>query len=89
MSDKIKSLFGSGEESTNQPKQQSLPPNFNIAEAPYVECEQCGGKVFHEKMMIKKISKFVTGGLHDSIVPLPVIACAECNHVNELFKPQV
>jgi hypothetical protein len=91
MSDKIKSLFGTPKPSVpDQPQQQQgLPLNFNIGEVPYVECENCGGTVFHEKMMIKKISKFVTGGQQDSIVPLPVIACASCNHVNELFKPQV
>jgi hypothetical protein len=90
MSDKIKSLFGSERsEPAAQPKQAGLPLDFNIAEAPYIECENCGGKVFHERMMIKKISKFVTGGQHDSIVPFPVISCASCNHVNEMFKPQV
>jgi hypothetical protein len=67
------------------------PPNLNInlSEAPYVECESCGGTVFEEKMMIKKISKFMTGGTQDSIVPLPIIACAKCGNVNEIFKPKV
>jgi DNA-directed RNA polymerase subunit RPC12/RpoP len=63
--------------------------NVNIADAPYIECEECGGKVFEEKMMIKKISKFMTGSEQDSIVPLSVIACSKCGHVNELFKPKV
>jgi DNA-directed RNA polymerase subunit RPC12/RpoP len=90
MSDKIKSLFGQPNESTPQTPSQGTPlNNFHIQEAPYVECENCGGKVFHERMMIKKISKFITGGQHDSIVPFPVIACSSCNHVNELFKPQI
>ena len=46
-------------------------------------------KVFEEKMMIKKVSKFMTGAEHDSIAPIPVIACANCGHINELFKPRV
>jgi hypothetical protein len=63
--------------------------NVNISDAPYIECEACGGKIFEEKMMIKKISKFMTGSEQDSIVPLPVIACSACGNVNELFKPKV
>ena len=51
--------------------------NINYADAPYIECEECKGKVFEEKMMIKKISKFMTGSDQDSIVPIPVIACAD------------
>jgi uncharacterized Zn finger protein len=69
----------------------STPPklNINLYDAPYIECESCAGSVFEEKMMIKKVSKFMTGEAQDSIVPIPVIACAKCGHVNELFRPKV
>jgi len=63
--------------------------NVNLADAPYMECEECQHKIFEEKMMIKKVSKFMTGNAQDSIVPIPVIACAKCGHINELFKPRV
>lgn len=63
--------------------------NINLSEVPYLECENCQGTLFEEKLMIKKVSKFMTGGTQDSIVPLPVIACAHCGHVNEMFKPKV
>lgn len=63
--------------------------NINLSDVPYLECEECQHQFFEEKMMIKKVSKFMTGGAQDSIVPLPVIACAKCGHVNELFKPKV
>lgn len=67
------------------------PPqlNINLSDIPYTECEECQCQFFEERMMIKKVSKFMTGGAQDSIVPLPVIACAKCGHVNELFKPKV
>ena len=61
--------------------------NVNLKEAEEVVCEKCGSKVFQEKLMIRKLSKFMTGSDRDSITPIPVIACAECNHVNEMFKP--
>lgn len=83
-----KPLFNSKNTPTPQ-NQKQAPLNFNLADSPYVECEKCQGKVFEEKMMIKRVSKFVTGGEVDSIVPLQVIACSSCNHINELFKPKV
>jgi hypothetical protein len=63
--------------------------NLNLTDAPYLECEECECRVFEERMMIKKISKFMTGSDQDSIVPIQVIACSKCGHVNELFKPKV
>jgi DNA-directed RNA polymerase subunit RPC12/RpoP len=63
--------------------------NINLSEMPYLECEECNSTLFEEKIMIKKVSKFMTGGAQDSIVPLPVIACAKCGHINEMFKPKV
>jgi len=63
--------------------------NINLADAPYLECEKCAGQVFEEKMMIKKLSRFMTGAAQDSIVPVPVIACSNCGNINELFKPKV
>jgi uncharacterized Zn finger protein len=63
--------------------------NVNLADAPYLECAECGGKVFEEKMMIKKVSKFLTGSDQDSIVPIPVVVCSSCGAVHEMFKPKV
>lgn len=65
--------------------------NINLSELPYLECEAegCDSKVFTEAMMIKKVSKFMTGNKEDSIAPIPVLACAKCGHVNEMFLPKV
>ena len=63
--------------------------NLNLSEIPYLECEACQNTTFEEKMMIKKVSKFMTGSNQDSIVPIPVMACSKCGNINELFKPKV
>jgi hypothetical protein len=63
--------------------------NINLSEIPYLECEACQNTTFEEKMMIKKVSKFMTGSNQDSIVPIPVMACSKCGNINELFKPKV
>lgn len=64
-------------------------PNINLKDAEYMLCEKCESNVFEEALMIKKISKFLTGSDRDSITPIPVLVCAKCKHVNEMFKPQV
>ena len=71
----------------NQPTNSTGNPglNVNLSDAEEVVCEKCGSKVFQEKMMIRKLSKFMTGSDRDSITPIPVIVCAECNHINEMF----
>lgn len=63
--------------------------NVSLKDAETLKCEKCECEVFEEKMMIKKISKFMTGSDRDTISPIPVIVCANCNHINELFKPQL
>lgn len=60
-----------------------------LKDAENVKCENCEGETFQEVMMIKKISKFLTGSNQDSIAPVPVIACSKCSHINEMFKPNV
>ena len=68
---------------------EPVKPNINYADAPYIECEECSHKVFEEKMMIKKISRFMTGAEQDSIMPVPAIVCAKCGNINELFIPKI
>lgn len=70
-------------------KQQGPSINLNLADAEDVKCESCGHDVFSESMMIKKISKFITGSDRDSISPIPVISCVKCGHVNKEFRPNL
>jgi len=69
--------------------EQQIPLNINLSEVPYLECESCQNTTFEEKLMIKKVSKFMTGTSQDSIVPIPVMVCSKCGNINELFKPKV
>lgn len=65
--------------------------NVDLSQAADIVCEnpECGGVIFEEKLKIKKISRFLTASDKDSILPIPVIVCAKCHHINEMFKPQV
>ncbi len=66
-----------------------LNPNANLADSEEIKCEKCEGVMFEEKMMIRKLSKFITGADRDSIIPVPIIVCSNCNHMNEMFKPNI
>jgi hypothetical protein len=60
-----------------------------MKDAEDIVCEACGCNVFQETIMLKKVSKFLTGSEKDSISPIPVITCAKCQNINEMFKPQL
>jgi len=74
----------------DQPQGQPKPVTSDmLKDAEQIKCESCECEVFEEKIMIKKVSKFLTGAAQDSIAPVPVIVCAKCNNINEMFKPNV
>lgn len=54
-----------------------------LKDATDIKCEECGSLYFKEVLRIKRISKLLTGEQKDTVVPLPVICCAECGHVNK------
>ena len=43
-------------------------------------------KGFKEVIILKKVSKLVTGSSEDTLVPFPTYMCDGCGHVNEEFK---
>ena len=60
---------------------------IDIKQTTEMKCEECGCTYFNEAYMIRKASKLLTGAAQDTIIPIPVMRCADCGHVNELFKP--
>jgi predicted nucleic acid-binding Zn ribbon protein len=63
-----------------------LKPKINLKEQPTVECEKCHSKYFKEVVMLKKISKILTGSPEDTIVPFPTYMCNECGNINSDFE---
>ena len=55
-----------------------------------VVCEKCGGMVFSEGLLLRKVSKFIVAnpGNKDSLIPVPLMYCVNCRHVNEEFLPE-
>jgi len=64
--------------------------NITLDKTIPMSCEACESSVFHEVVMIRKASKFLIGAAQDALIPIPVFACAKCNHVNsDLLPPDV
>jgi hypothetical protein len=61
--------------------------NVSLDKTLPITCDECGAQVFTEGVMLRKVSRFLTGQMQDGLVPIPVFACNSCNHVNEEFLP--
>jgi len=63
-----------------------LRPKIDLRQQPTVLCENCGSHYFKEVVILKKVSKLITGSPEDTLVPFPTYMCNGCGHVNEEFK---
>ena len=61
--------------------------NVSLDKTTPITCDECGGQVFTEGVMLRKVSRFLTGNAVDGLVPIPVFACNSCQHVNVEFLP--
>ena len=66
-----------------------LPPNFKLTDARDMDCK-CGGKIFLPAYRFKKISRLLTGGAKDSVMPIELYVCASCGAaLNELLPQEL
>ena len=68
-------------------KNNQMTLNVSLDKTTPVSCEECGNNVFVEGLLLRKVSKFLTGQAQDGIVPIPVFSCSKFQHVNEEFIP--
>jgi ribosomal protein L37E len=64
------------------------PINVSLDKTTSVVCEKCGGKSFQGGILLRKVSRFITGDVQDGIIPIETFYCASCGHVNEEFLPK-
>jgi predicted nucleic-acid-binding Zn-ribbon protein len=62
--------------------------NVDINQTTGVTCDECGGNIFQEGLVIRKASGLLTGTGQSSYVPIPVFSCVKCGHVNNEFLPK-
>ena len=71
---------------TNQQKPMQL--KVSIDKTLPLICEKCASQAFQEAVMLRKVSKFLTGDAQDGILPIATFVCAKCGHINEDFLPK-
>jgi len=66
-----------------------LPMNFSLNDARDVACE-CGNKIFMDGFSFKKVSRLITGGAKDAILPIQLYLCTQCGKpLNELLPEEM
>jgi uncharacterized Zn finger protein len=63
-----------------------IRPKIDLRQQPTIKCEKCDSKFFKEVVMLKKVSKILTGTGEDTLVPFPTYMCNDCGHVNTEFE---
>jgi hypothetical protein len=61
--------------------------NVSLDKTVPIVCEKCENQTFTEAVILRKVSRFLTGQSQDGLIPIPVFACTSCSHVNEDFLP--
>lgn len=67
--------------------QQQPQLNVSLDKTTPITCDECGCTTFTESVILREVSKFLTGQMQDGIIPIPVFSCTSCGHVNEKFMP--
>lgn len=53
-----------------------------------ITCDTCGSQAFQEALMLRKVSKFLTGDAQDGVIPIQTFVCAKCGGINKEFLPK-
>lgn len=61
-------------------------PKIDLKQQPTIDCNECGNIYFKEVVLIKRVSKILTGSSDDTLVPFPTYMCEKCGHVNDDFR---
>jgi|TARA_B110000444_G_C18681593_1_gene520023 uncharacterized Zn finger protein len=79
-------VIGMGGRPPQQPPQSQLKLDPTKLET--VRCEECDGIFFEEVQMFKVVPAVQAPNGQKSMLPIPVVRCAECGHVSERFLPK-
>jgi len=67
---------------TNTPQLNIFPNDLKT-----LSCEECGGIVFAEGMIIKTVSPLLTGNGKEGMLPIPAFYCVKCSTPVEKYLP--
>jgi hypothetical protein len=67
---------------------QPIKVNVSLDKTTPILCEKCEGQAFTSALILRKVSKFLTGTPQDGLFPVETFACVSCGHVNSEFIPK-
>jgi len=69
---------------------ETKEPNLDLSKSTELVCEYCKHNVFIPAIMFRKISKIITGGKSDAIIPIEAYCCGDCGEIcEELLPPEL
>jgi uncharacterized Zn finger protein len=68
--------------------QQPIQQQLNLAQTTGITCSNCGGLFFDQPVLVRKISRLLTGTPTDQFTFLPVLRCSDCGEVLKEFFPE-
>ena len=77
-------VVGMGQKQGPPQAQMQLDPT----KLPTVHCENCDSIFFEEVTMFKEVPAVQSPNGQKSMLPIPVVRCAECGNVSERFLPK-
>ena len=67
---------------------QQQQPKIDLSQAKDMNCIHCNNQYFIQAVMVKKISRFVTGTTNDAVLPVDVLLCGNCGKPFEELLPK-
>jgi len=67
---------------------QQQQPKIDLSQAKDMNCIKCNNQYFIQAVMVKKISRFVTGTTNDAVLPIDVFLCGNCGQPIEELLPK-
>ena len=61
--------------------------NVSYGQTDSITCEKCDGEVFVPAFLLRKVSALVSPTGKETVLPIQLFACANCNHINEDMLP--
>jgi DNA-directed RNA polymerase subunit RPC12/RpoP len=66
---------------------EKLPMNFSLNDTRDIQCG-CGNTIFMPGYRFKKVSRLITGGAKDSILPIELYLCTMCSTPLQELLPE-
>lgn len=61
---------------------------LDLSSAPWMTCE-CGGHVFNNSMMLKRVSSLISPTGKEELVPVEIIVCDSCKKIPGFISSKI